>query len=171
MNVKSIMITTTIMAVLFFITLFLTYQKGDNSHIKGLKSTVKFIILILPLLFFGLGLANFIQTLLPAKKISIWIGTGSGIKGILIGMAVGALTPGGPYVVFPLLLALAKAGASISTLVSFITAWSILSVSRLPLEIAILGVRFTLLRIVCTFIFPPVAGLISHLLFKNITIF
>jgi len=53
-------------------------------------------------------------------------------------------------------------------MVSFITAYSLWSVSRLPLEAGIIGPKVTLARVISTLIFPPVAGLVAHLFLANI---
>ena len=52
------------------------------------------------------------------------------------------------------------------TMVAFVTAWSLLSVSRLPLEVGIMGWRFTLVHYLSVIIFPPIAGLIANLIVK-----
>ena len=91
----------------------------------------------------------------------------SGFRGILIGAAIGCFTPGGPYVTLPIAAALLRAGANIGTMVSFMTAWSLIGFTRLPLEVGIMGWRFTLIRLACTCIFPPIAGLIAQTLFRH----
>jgi hypothetical protein len=53
-------------------------------------------------------------------------------------------------------------------MVAFVTEWSLLAVSRIPLELGILGWRFTLIRFITTFLFPPVAGLLAQILFSNV---
>jgi len=37
----------------------------------------------------------------------------------------------------------------------------------LPMEVGILGWKVTLIRVVCTFFFPPIAGLIAHIFFAG----
>jgi len=41
------------------------------------------------------------------------------------------------------------------------------AVSRLPMEVGILGWKFTLIRLAATFFFPPIAGWIAQTLFSN----
>jgi hypothetical protein len=60
-----------------------------------------------------------------------------------------------------------RAGAGVGTLVAFLTAWSLWAVARLPMEIGLLGWRFTIARLACTFFFPPIAGWMAHLLFRG----
>nr|NIQ75514.1 permease [Gammaproteobacteria bacterium]NIW93851.1 permease [Phycisphaerae bacterium] len=88
----------------------------------------------------------------------------------LIGTVVGGFTPGGPYVSLPIAAGLLRTGASIGTMVAFMTAWSLLAISRLPLEVGLLGWQFTLVRLACTFFFPPIAGLIANILFSRVSV-
>jgi uncharacterized membrane protein YraQ (UPF0718 family) len=96
------------------------------------------------------------------------VGGESGLRGILIGTVAGGLTPGGPYVSLPIVAGLLKAGAGVGTMVAYLTAWSLWAVGRLPMEFGMLGWRFTLVRLACTFFFPPIAGLIAQIFFSNI---
>jgi uncharacterized membrane protein YraQ (UPF0718 family) len=119
------------------------------------------------LLVFALIVAGMVQVLLPQELISKWIGAESGIRGILIGTVAGALAPGGPYVSLPVAAGLLRSGAGVGTMVAFLTGWSLWAVSRLPMEVGILGWKFTLIRLASTFFFPPIAGLIAHLFFAG----
>ena len=124
----------------------------------GFKTAFKMLIEILPLLFFAFIIAGMVQVLLPKDLLARWVGTESGLKGILIGTVAGGLTPGGPYVSLPVVAGLLKSGAGVGTMVAFLTSWSLWAVGRLPMEIGILGWKFTFLRLACTFFFPPIAG-------------
>jgi hypothetical protein len=57
-----------------------------------------------------------------------------------------------------------QAGAGVGTMVAFLTGWSLWAVSRLPMEVGIMGWQFTLIRIASTFFFPPIAGLIAQVI-------
>ena len=133
------LIPTLIMAVLAIVLLAIGYIKGGGLHLTGMKTGLKMTGEIMPLLVFAFLVAGMVQVLLPAELISKWVGTESGFKGILIGTVTGAIAPGGPYVSLPIAAALLKSGAGIGTMVAFLTGWSLWAVSRLPLEIGILG--------------------------------
>lgn len=158
---------TIIMAVLAITLVLIGYSKGENQHLKGLKFAFNTTIQILPLLIFAFIVAGMVQVLLPKDLLSHWIGEESGLRGIFIGTVAGGLTPGGPYVSLPVVAGFLKAGAGVGIMVAYLTAWSLWAFSRLPMEIGILGWKFTLIRLVSTFIFPPLAGLIAHLLFSG----
>lgn len=161
------LIPTIVMALFAIILLFIGYSKGQGQHIIGLNFALKMTTQILPLLIFAFIMAGMIQTLLPRELISKWIGEASGMRGILIGTLAGGITPGGPYVSLPLAAGFLRAGAGVGTMVAFITAWSLWALSRLPMEIGILGWKFTAVRLACTFFFPPIAGFLAQLFFSG----
>ena len=161
------LIPTIIMGVAAIVLLFIGYQRGGGEHVLGLRTAGSLLIHIIPLLIFAFILAGMIQTLVPTEMISKWVGVESGFRGVLIGTAIGGLTPGGPFVSMPVAAGLLRTGASVGTMVAFITAWSLLAVARLPIEIGLMGWKFTLIRMACTFFFPPIAGLIANKLFSG----
>lgn len=158
---------TIIMGIIAFILLAVGYLNGQGQHVSGLSSAFRMTLEILPLLIFAFIVAGMVRVLLPYDMISRWIGEESGIRGILIGTAAGGLAPGGPYVSLPVVAALLRSGAGVGTMVAFLTGWSLWAVSRLPMEVGILGWKFTLIRLACTFFFPPVAGIIARALFSG----
>ncbi len=164
------LVPTIIMGVFALVLFFISYQKGGGEHILGLKISGNLLIQILPLMIFAFVVAGMIQVLIPPEIVSRWIGAESGVRGILIGTAMGALTPSGPFVSMPIAAGLLRTGASIGTMVAFITGWSLLAVSRMPMEIGIMGWKFALIRLACVFFFPPVAGLIANTLFSHIKV-
>jgi len=164
------LIPTIVMGVLAIVFVFLAYQKGGGVHILGLKAAGTMLIELAPLLIFAFIIAGMIPFLVPKEIISGWIGVESGFRGILIGTVVGGLMPGGPYVSLPLAAGFLRVGASVGTMVAFITGWSLLAFSRLPLEVGILGWKFTLIRLGCTFFFAPIAGLIANKLFPGASV-
>jgi len=164
---SEMLIPTIIMGVLALVLLYIGYQRGEGQHVTGLKSAFDMVIQILPLLVFAFIVAGMVRVLLPQELLSNWVGKESGLRGILVGTVAGGLAPGGPYVSLPVAAGLLQAGASIGTMVAFLTGWSLWAVSRLPMEVGILGWKFTLIRLASTFIFPPIAGIIANRFFSN----
>lgn len=159
------LISTIIMGVLAVLLLLIGYYRGQGQHLTGLRSALAMTVEVTPLLIFAFIISGMVQALIPQEVISRWIGAESGMRGILIGAAAGGLAPGGPYVSLPIVAALLRSGASIGTTVAFLTGWLLWAVTRLPMEIGILGLRFTLIRLACTFFFPPIAGLLAQTFF------
>jgi uncharacterized membrane protein YraQ (UPF0718 family) len=164
------LIPTIIMGVVAVVLLYIGYQRGGGEHLIGLKSAGNLLLQIIPLLVLAFIVAGMVQVLVPVEWISRWIGTESGLRGILIGTLMGGIAPGGPYVSMPVAAGLLRVGASTGTMVAFLTSWSLWAVTRLPMEIGIMGWRFTLIRLACTFFFPPIAGLLANLFFSRTSV-
>ena len=164
------LIPTIVMGVLAIALTFLAYNRGGGEHILGLKSGGSMFIQIIPLLIFAMIIAGMVQVLIPQEMISKWVGAESGLRGLLIGTVMGGFTPGGPFVSMPVAAGLLRTGAGIGTMVAFMTAWSLLAVARLPLEIGVMGWKFTLIRLACTFFFPPIAGFIASRFFSGVNV-
>jgi len=165
---SEMLIPTLIMGIIAFILLLLAYYRGQGQHIAGIRIALNIMVEIIPLLILSFIVAGMAEVLIPKEIISKWIGEGSGIRGILIGTVAGSLTPGGPYVSLPVATGLLRSGASVGTIVAFLTGWSLWAVSRLPMEVGILGWRFTLIRIASTFFFPPIAGFIAQMFSRGL---
>ena len=161
-------VPTIIMAIIAVTLLVIGYSKGEAVHVRGLKLALNMTIDILPLLICAFIAAGMVQVLLPQEMLSKWVGAESGLRGILVGTIAGSLAPGGPYVSLPVAAALLRAGASVGTMVAFLTAWSLWAINRLPMEVGILGWKFTVIRLASTFFFPPIAGLIAQQFFSGL---
>jgi len=164
------MLVPTIIMGLLALALVVYGQKQGGVSSRGLSIALRMTMEILPLLLFAFIVAGMIQVLLPKDLVARWVGTESGVRGLLIGTVAGALAPGGPYVSLPIAAGLLKAGAGVGTMVAFLTGWSLWALNRIPMDVGILGWKLTLIRFVCTFFFPPVAGLLAHALFSKVSL-
>jgi len=159
------LIPTIVMGVFAVLLLAVGYYRGEGQHISGVRSAMSMTLEIMPLLIFAFIIAGMVQVLLSQDMIAKWVGVESGMRGIVLGSVAGGLCPGGPFVSLPIAAGLLRSGASTGTMVAFITGWSIWAVSRLPMEVGILGWKFTLIRLVATSFFPILAGLIAQIFF------
>jgi len=159
---------TLIMAILALILLIIGYMRGGGEHIRGLSMTWDMTIEIIPLLAFAFIVAGMVQVLVPQELIAKWVGEESGVRGIFIGTLAGAVTPGGPFVSLPVAAGLFRSGAGIGTMVAFLMGWSIWAVARMPLEVGIMGWKFTAIRFVSSFFLPPIAGYVAHVFFSGV---
>lgn len=155
-------IPTIIMGVIALVLLYVGYSRGQQEHISGLSAALKMVIEILPLLLFAFIISGMVQVLMPRELLAKLVGTEAGMRGILLGTIAGGLTPGGPYVSLPIAAGLLRSGASIGTMVAFITGWSLWAVTRLPMEVGMMGWRFTLIRLISVFLLPVIAGSIAQ---------
>lgn len=143
----------------------IAYLRGGETAAAGWQGTWRAAQGFFPLFAGILVLIGFSEVLIPREAIARWLGPSAGLRGIFIASGVGMLIPGGPFVSFPLVAMLYRAGAGVGAVVAFITAWSLWSLTRLPLEFAILGPRLMAARLLSTLFMPPLAGWISYRLF------
>lgn len=154
--------STITMAAIAAALLAIAYWRSHDLPLAGLKAGARTFWSNLPLLLLSFAVAGLARVLIPPEIIRRWLGEESGWRGILVGCIVGGLVPGAPYAVFPVVGALYTAGAGIGAVVGFVSAWSLWSVTRIPLEVALIGPRVTLIRMLATLVFPPLAGLIAQ---------
>jgi uncharacterized membrane protein YraQ (UPF0718 family) len=140
-------------------------QGGPGLALEGLirgAETLRSVSLLLVAAFVVAGMT---QVLISRESIERWLGTRSGWRGILLACLGGALIPGGPYVYYPIAGALLASGAGLGPLIAFVTAKNLWSVTRLPLEFALLGPQLTIMRFALTLVVPPLLGMLTHWLF------
>ena len=161
-------IATIVMAIIAVVLLVVAYFRGSDLPVAGLKAGGRTLWNNLPLLLLSFAVAGLVQVLIPGELVSRWLGTEAGFRGIMLGCIVGGLVPGAPYATFPIVAALYRSGAGIGAVVGFVTAWALWSVGRIPTEVALIGPRVTLVRFLSTLVFPPVAGLIAHVVLSRL---
>ena len=135
---------------------------------EGFSSGLEILLRELPLLAAAFLTAGFLQVLIKKEFITRWLGREAGIKGILLACLGGGLIPGGPYAYYPIAGALLKSGAGLGVLIAFVTAKNLWSLSRLPLEFAILGTSITIRRYLITFLIPPLLGVAVEWIFGGL---
>lgn len=150
------------------VLLVVAYLRGGPAlPAEGLREAGRIFAGVAPQLAVGFLLAGMLTVLLPAGIIASWIGSDSGVRGVLIATVAGALTPGGPYMQFPLVASLANAGAGSGPMAAYLTAWSLISLNRLLVwEIPVLGFPFAVARWLVSLALPIIAGLVVPLLLR-----
>lgn len=134
--------------------------KGPEAVELSFENYVDQILLVVPRMSAALLISGFVQVLVPRGLVQKWLGTGAGLRGILAAATVGALTPGGPMLAFPLVLVLRNAGASLTSLITFLTAWATLGFHRILMwELPFLGPEFAFVRYVSSIPLGIIAGL------------
>ncbi len=153
--------TTVIWIVVIVATAALCWWlKGQSALERAMVSYGEQIILLLPRMSAALLISGFVQVLVPRELVAKWLGSAAGFKGIFIAAGVGALTPGGPMLAFPLVIVLRNAGASTISLITFITSWATLAFHRiLTWELPLLGPEFALVRYISSIPLGIIAGL------------
>ena len=158
--------TTIFLALAVLALAGVAWQRGGATlALAGLLQGGKTLLSVVPLLIAAFAIAGLTQTLITEEVVARWLGARAGWRGIALACVGGALIPGGPYVYYPIAAALLKSGAGLGVLVTFVTAKNLWSVTRLPMEVALLGPELTLVRLATTLLFPPLLGLVAETLF------
>jgi uncharacterized membrane protein YraQ (UPF0718 family) len=145
------------------------YIKSPAAAQRGLNATGSLILEITPRMIAAFTLAGLFQAIVPEELIVRWMGHGSGLRGILIGMSLGGITPGGPMTHFPVIASLFKMGVGIGPLVAYLSAWSLFGLQRVIMwEIPFLGPKVVAIRIAVSFLFPLVAGWLCELVWDRL---
>jgi uncharacterized membrane protein YraQ (UPF0718 family) len=155
---------TVILILLAGLMIALAVSRRDGSLGRGLSQSWGTFTRTLPLLLLAFLIVGFVEELAPQEIVGAWIGPGSGVRGLLVGEAAGLLMPGGPYVIFPLIASLYKAGAGIGPTLAMITSWSGLALLSASFELPFLGWRFTAIRMGLAAVVPLLVGLVGILL-------
>src|SRR6266699_5925594 len=120
------------------------------------------------LLLLALILAGLMQVLVPQEIVARHFGREGGLRGIVIAAFAGVLTPGGPMVTVPFMVALANSGAAMPPLVAYMTSWSLFGMQRIiAWEAPLMGWRFVLVRVVPSLAFPVIAGWLVKLYYHE----
>ena len=85
--------STIVMVAAAVIAVALIYLKSPEAANKGLSATGSLMLEITPRMIAAFTLAGLFQAIVPEEVILRWMGHGSGVKGILIGMSLGGITP------------------------------------------------------------------------------
>ena len=141
----------------------LAYRQGIDAVAEALLSAGELMVLVMPLVIIAIVMAAYAQALLPQAVVERWLGRDAGWPGLFIAIAAGAVTPGGPFMAFPLVVGLRAVGASLPVCVTYLTAWSVLGIQRILIwELPFFGVDFVLMRLVVSLPLPLIAGLATQ---------
>ncbi len=146
---------------------FIAFKKDPQLAQDGLMQGLNMLLKILPVLVVAFILAGMVEQILPRDILADILGRDSGLRGLLLGTLAGAVMPGGPFVLFPILAVLLKAGAGVGPLVAFLSSWALLGFHRLIIyEAPILGWKFALCRMAASLIFPVIIGYFADLTWR-----
>ena len=135
---------------------------------EGLSGGVRLFLEILPNIAIGFLLGGMVQVLLPQDLVARYAGDDSGLRGLLLATGIGAITPGGPFVQFPLVASLWKAGTGVGPITSYLVSWALFGFQRiLVYEGPILGWRYVWARLAACAVMPLAAGWLTALFYRH----
>jgi uncharacterized membrane protein YraQ (UPF0718 family) len=143
------------------------YSKSPTLAWEGLSGGVRLFFQILPNIMVGFLLGGLVQVLLPQDLVAHYTGEGSGLRGLLLATGVGAITPGGPFVQFPLVASLWKAGTGVGPITAYLVSWALLGFQRiLVYEGPIMGWSYAWARILASLFAPLAVGGLTGWLYR-----
>ncbi|MBV1905318.1 MAG: permease [Pseudomonadales bacterium] len=141
-------------------------KTGSDAVLESVQGSLWLLLKICPILIAAMWVGGYAQALIPKEFVKKWLGSESGFKGQIIASIAGALTPGGPFAAFPIILVLQRSGASFAICINFLTAWSVIGVNRILVwEIAFFDSDFILLRVIVSLPLALLAGYTTHWLY------
>jgi uncharacterized membrane protein YraQ (UPF0718 family) len=147
--------------------LVLVWRSGATQAISGSRDGLVLFAVMLPRLLLAFVLAGLVQALVPHETVARWLSDTAGMRALVIATVAGALTPGGPFLQFPIVAAVYKMGAGTGAIVAYLTAWSLMGLHRVVLwELPFLGPRLTFTRFLVSVPLPLIAGWITRWLLR-----
>lgn len=119
---------------------------------RALKQTVKTLLMISPMLLAVIGLIGLFKTFITPEMLHTLFNS-SGLHDMLMGVGLGGVSVGQPFLSYIIGGELLDEGASFYGVTAFILAFVTLGVVQLPLEFSIFGFRFALLRNLLSLVF------------------
>jgi uncharacterized membrane protein YraQ (UPF0718 family) len=146
----------------------IAYFRDPGLPWLGAKTGFATLWFVLPRLVPALLLAGMLQVLVPQDVVSRYLGREGGMRAVLIASVAGTLTPGGPMVSVPFMVALANSGAGLAPLVAYMTSWSLFGMQRIiAWEAPLMGWHFVVVRVVPSLAFPVLAGWLVHTFYRE----
>jgi len=160
-----VIIATAVLVALAAVAAGAAYRQDPSKARDGTLAGLRMLWRTLPLLVAAFFVAGMLAVALPPGLVHRLLGGTSSLLDVVIGSVAGGLIPGGPYVSFPIIAAVHQAGAGLAATVAMVTGWAVWNLGLLSFELALVGPRFTLIRVASTLLLPPVAGIVTRLLF------
>ncbi|MCD6481981.1 MAG: permease [Thermoplasmata archaeon] len=152
--------TAIVINVIAVAALLMAFIKDRKKAIKSLKIAGKSFIRMLPMVFIIIIIIGLLLGFVPPDQISKFVGEQSGMTGVLIVGAAGAVLHIPALLSFPLAASLLEEGASVSAVAAFITTLTMIGTITLPLEIKELGKKMAILRNGISFVIAIIIALI-----------
>ena len=153
--------TAVLIVIVVSAAAYVYWRDGTAHFLEVISSDSGLFVRMLPNVLAGCLIAALVTILLPRDTVSRWVGRDSGLRGILISAGVGIIVPGGPFTIYPIAAAFLGMGADVAAVVTLITSWTTIGMSRaLVWELPFLGFDFVLWRWLAALPLAVLAGLI-----------
>jgi uncharacterized membrane protein YraQ (UPF0718 family) len=142
---------------------YLLYLDIERSS-QGFVFTINALLDVLPMFIVATFLAGLIRSWIHQDLIIKYLGIRKG-RNIPIAAALGIVTPGPVYSIYPLLNVLRDKGASSEAITTFLFGQTMIGPMRTALEVSFFSAPFFIFRIALAFTLAVLAGITSTAVF------
>jgi uncharacterized membrane protein YraQ (UPF0718 family) len=140
--IKRYRVFLVVFAFLIILTIFNRELGLKSLSITG--NAILEMLLVIPPIFILLGL---LDIWVPRETMVKYMGEGSGLKGIILAILIGSAAAGPLYGAFPVAAVFMKKGVKFMNILIFIGAWSTTKIPMFLFEMAALGSKFAIARL------------------------
>lgn len=152
-------LSTLVLVVAAIVLAVVAYLRDPGLPLIGARNGLSMVVFILPRLIPAMLIAGLLQVVVPQEVVSRYFGRQGGMRAIVVASLAGIITPGGPMVSVPFMVALAHSGAALPSLVAYMTSWSLFGMQRIiSWEVPLMGWHFVGVRLLASLAFPILAG-------------
>ncbi len=151
--------------IITLLLLSLSFLTNKEKTLNALKIAIKKFLSILPLFLIVMVGFALIVTFIPPNLLQKYIGTESGITGIILSLGLGSITVMPGFAAFPLCAALKGEGIPYYIIAAFSLSLMNIGVVTFPIEKKFLGLSVALIRNILALIICIIAVIIIKIVF------
>jgi len=155
---QEVLMDTILLYLIAGLALAVSLVKDRSKTKMALKKAMKAFEGILPQFLIVLAIVAMTLAVLDTETVSKFIGSSSGIWGVLGASLVGAITLIPGFVAFPAAAALLAGGAGVTQIAAFVSSLMMVGVVTLPMEMKYFGKQAAIARNSLAFLFSLVAA-------------
>ena len=149
-----------IVSIIAIFFLVLSVCANREKTLLALKTSGKTAAGILPFLLIIIIVIGFLTTFVPGNIIASLMGRRAGFWGVLVASLIGSILLVPHFVAAPLAASLLHQGAGIPAIAAFITTLVMVGIVTMPMEIEVMGKKFTIWRNLLSFGFALLIALV-----------
>lgn len=149
---------TKILYLVVAVCLVVSFFKDKSKTKKALRKAWKSFEHILPQFLTIILIIGMMLSVVDNETISRFLGSSSGILGVLIALFVGSITLIPGFVAFPLAAALLNNGAGVAQIAAFISSLMMVGIVTIPMEIKMFGKKVTVIRNISAMFFSLIVA-------------
>ncbi len=159
-----------VMAALTAILLVAAFAAAPERLMPEINKSYMVIFEALPVVAVSILVATVITAFFSPHFIARWAGESSGLIGIFIATGAGTLVSCEPMLGLPMILGIARRGASFGFVVALLTSSKLFSFMRIPDYFVFLNFKLAIFFLCSTLVMPVLSGVLANLVVSNFPI-